>query len=232
MENYFNYEVIKRALANRKVRKAVNILVGLIAFLLLLWCIDIFTVPSHYRFVAPAADGQPSMYLTNHILPELHNKSQYGRPFEVVFSEQGINDVIARHIDVNSLQKAGMSDLSVSFEKDRILFVSKTTSHGFNFYPTIVLEPRTDEDGRFFLEVSKVQAGNSRIPFTSEIMKKKILESFDNLLKDSKHPGFVRALFNSGKAKPVFSVNRNRVSIEGITVKKNELTVRFMPQEN
>jgi hypothetical protein len=231
MENYFNYEAIKRALANRKVRKAVNILVGLTAFLLLLWCIDIFTVPGHYRVVVPPADGQPSQYLTNYILPELHNKSQYGRPFEVVFSEQGINDVIARHIDINSLQKAGMSDLSVSFKKDRILFVSKTTSHGFNFYPTIVLEPRTDKNGRFFLEVSKVQAGNSRIPFTSEIMKKKILESFDNLVEGSEDSNFVRALFDDDKAKPAFSINRNRVSVEGITVKNNELTVRFTPQD-
>src|SRR4030042_2285971 len=121
MKNYFNYEVIKRALANRKVRKTINISAGLIAVLFLLWFIGLFRTPKHYRVVKLSTDGQPSMYLTNHILPELHNKSQYGRPFEVVFSEQGINDVITRHIDADSLQEAGMSGLSISFEEGKIL---------------------------------------------------------------------------------------------------------------
>jgi len=232
MKNYFNYEVIKRTLARRKVRKTINILVGLIVFLLLLWCIEFFRAPAYYRAVELPADGQPSQYLTNYILPQLHNKSQYGRPFEIVFSEQGINDVIARHIDVNSLQKAGMSDLSVTFKEDKILFVSKMAYRGFDFYTTIVLKPSVDEDGRFFLEVSKVQAGKSRVPFASEIVKKKILKSFDNLLEDSKNSSFIRALFNDSKAMPVFSINRKKVSIEGITVKENELSARFVPQED
>lgn len=232
MENYFNYEVIKRTLANRKVRKTINISAGLITVLFLLWCIGLFKTPKYYRTVQLPTDGQPSMYLTNHILPELHNKSQYGRPFEVVFSEQGINDILARHIDADSLQKAGISDLSVSFEEDRILFVSKTTSGGFTFYPTIVLEPRTDKNGRFSLEVSKVQMGNSRVPLADKIIERKILESFDEALKGSKNPDFVKALFGDSMAKPVFSVNRNKVSIEGITVRKNEVTAHFVPQEN
>ncbi len=196
----------------------------------MLWCIGLFRTPAHYKVVELPADEQPSMYLTNYILPEFHNKSQYGRPFEVVFSEQGINDVIARHIDVNSLQKAGMSDVSVSFEEDRILFVSKMAHYGLDFYPTIVLEPSIDGNGQFFLEVSKVQAGNSRIPFADKIVEKKIIESFDSLLAGSKDSNFVRALFNNSKAKPVFSINRKKVSIEGITVKENELSARFVPQ--
>ncbi|MBN1788414.1 MAG: hypothetical protein JW806_08470 [Sedimentisphaerales bacterium] len=232
MKNNSNKGLIKRIRANRKVRKTLSISTGIVTVLVILWSIDLFMTPPNYRIVEPPADDQPSMYLTNYILPELNNKSQYGEPFEIVFSQQGINDVLMRHIDVNSMKEAGMSDLSVSFEEGRILFVSKTTVRGFTFYPTIVLKPRTDEHGKFFLELTRMQLGNSKVPFADKIIKEKILESFENLTEDSKDSDFVKALFNESQAKPVFSVNRNKVSVEGITVEKGRLTAYFMPQSD
>ncbi len=230
MENYFNYEKIKRGLKNLKDRRNIPLLVWLIIFLVLFWLIGLFSIPGHYKIIKPGSDGQVSQYLTNHILPELYNKSQYNQPFDLVVSEDGINDIIARQIDSNSLQRSGFSNLSVTFKRGRILLTGRTVYHGFSFVVTIVLKPYINKEGYFCPKVSKVQAGTSRIPFVAETMKRRVLYRLAGLSKDSGTADFVGMLFNSGKIEPVFSFNHRKLRIEKITVQNKQLTIQFLPE--
>ena len=231
MENYFIYEKIKQNLKSPKVKSAVVLSAGLIALLLVFWFVGLFRTPRYYRAVKPIAGEQVSQYLTNYILPELHNKSQYDQPFDLVLSEQGINDIIARHIDSNSLQQSGLSDLSVVFKKGRILLIGKTVYFGFDFIVTLVLKPGIDKKGQFFLCVSEVQAGSSRIPFIGEAVKRRILRELTDFLNENIADS-TEALLSSRRIEPVFSLNHRKLRIEKITIQDKELIVHFLsPQD-
>jgi hypothetical protein len=156
MKNYFNYEEVKQSIKTPQGRNTVILLVVLIILMCAYWFAGLFSTPGNYRAVKPITDGQVSQYLTNYILPELNNKSQYGQPFEMVFSEQGINDIIARQVDFNSLQRSGLSDLSVAFKRNRILLTGRTVYRGFNFIVTIVLKPYVNREGYLYFGASKV----------------------------------------------------------------------------
>ena len=228
MENYFIYEKIKQSLKNPKIKSVIVLSAGLIALLFVFWFVGLFRTPRYYRAVKPIAGEQVSQYLTNHILPELHNKSQYDQPFDLVLSEQGINDIIARHVDSNSLQQSGLSDLSVVFKKGRILLIGKTVYCGLDFIITIILKPYIDKEGYFFLKASKIQAGQSRVPFIGEAVKRKILRELTNFLNENIADS-TEALLNSRRIEPVFSLNHRRLRIDKITIRDKELMIHFLP---
>jgi hypothetical protein len=230
MEKYLDFEKVKQIPNIRKTKKAFEWLIGLVILLFIFWFTDIFKVPKNYRVVKPVTDGQVSQYLTNYILPQLHNKSQYGQPFDLVISEDGINDIIIRHIDANSLQRSNLSNLSVTFKKGRILLTGKTVYYNFDFIVTIVLKPYIDKKGYFFLGVSKIQAGQSRIPFAAGVAEKKVLGEFGSFLNNSDNADFIKVLFSGGKVEPVFYINRKKVRIEKMMVMDKELVIYFLPE--
>jgi hypothetical protein len=232
MENYFNYLKIKQSLKDPKVKTAAALSAGLIILLLVLWFVGLFRTPSYYRPVKPIADGNMSQYLTNYILPELNNKSQYGQPFDLVISEAGINDIIARHIDANSLRQANLSDLSVAFRKGRILLTGKTVYYGIDFIVTLVLKPYIDKEGYFLLKGSQIEAGQSRIPFAGEAVKRKVIEGLVRFINNLDIGDFNEASLDNRKIEPVFSINHRKHRIEKITVDEGKLTIYFLPQQN
>jgi hypothetical protein len=230
MENYFNYGKIKQYLKNPTVRTAITLSVWLLIFLFVFWLIRLFSVPRYYRTVKPVSDGQVSLYLTNYLLPELNNKSQYGQPFDLVISQDGINDIITRHIDANSLQQSGFSDLSVTFKKGRVLLTGKTSYWGFDFITTAVLRPYIDKKGYFHSGLSKILAGKSRIPFAVEILKRKILYKLASISDESDIGGVIGILFSGDKTEPVFTLNHTTLRIEKIKIRNREITVSFLTQ--
>jgi hypothetical protein len=148
----------------------------------------------------------------------------------MVFSEQGINDIIARQVDFNSLQRSGLSDLSVTFKHNRILLTGRTVYRGFNFIVTIVLKPYINREGSLYFGAAKVEVGESRIPFAAEAIKRKIVYSLAVPSSDSNTPNFTKMLFNSGKIEPVFSLNKQKLRIKEFTVQNKQLTIQFQPE--
>ena len=226
MENYFNYGKIRQGL---KSPEAKIVFAVFLIFLFLFWLTGLFKTPSNFRHVKPISDGNMSQYLTNYILPQLYNKLQYDQPFDLVISEPGLNDIIVRHIDANSLRRANLSDLSVTLKKGRILLTAKTAYYGFDFIMTLVLKPYIDKNGYFSLKKSQIEAGESLIPFAGDAVKRKIIEGLAGFFNNLKVSDFNEASFDA-KIEPVFSLNHQKHRIDKITVQDKELTIHFLPQ--
>jgi len=232
MKIYFNYERVKQVLKNPKARTIITLSEWLLIFLFLFWLIGLFSIPKHYREVKPVSDGQVSQYLTNHILPDMHNKSQYDQPFDIVFSEQGINDILIRHIDANSLKESNLSNVSVTFERNKILLTGRIVYHGFNFIVTIVLKPYINKEGYFLPGISKVRVGKSRIPFAAKAVKRKVLYGLAGFFKDPDTANFAGVLFSSDRIEPVFPFNHRKLRVEKITILDKEMVISFLPQQD
>lgn len=228
MKNYY-FNEIKRLLENHKVRKTIALIIGLAV---ILWFVGLFRTPAHYRIIRPPDDAYASRYLTNYILPQLLNKSQYNQPFDLVISETGINDIIVRHIDANSLRQLNLSNLSVAFTKGRVLLTGKTVYCGLDFIITIVLKPYINREGYFFLKVPKIQAGRSRIPFAVSAAKARILQELAGFLNNLDIADSTQALFNSRRIEPVFSINHRKLRIDKISIQNKELLIHFLPQQD
>lgn len=226
MENYFKNEKLRQSPKNSKIK--IFIAASLI-FLFLTWLIGLFETPSNFRPVRLASDANMSQYLTNYILPQLYNELQLNQPFNLSISQDGINDIIVRQIDVDTLKRANLSDFSVTFIKKMVLLTAKTKYSGFNFIMTLVLKPAIDKNGYFTLDNSQIYAGQSRIPYSSRAIKRKIVEGLTGFVNNLKINDFNQPLLDN-KIEPVFSLNRQKHRIDKITVLDNELVIHFQPQ--
>ena len=230
MENYFTRDTIKRILKDREVRKTILLLACAVVLLIAFWFVGLFKQPRHYKTVRPSTDNHISQYLSNYIVPQIHNKSQYDQPFDLVISEAGVNDIIAAQIDANSLKRSNISDLSVTFKPGKIYLTGKTTYAGFDFVITMILKPYIDSQGRLFINASKIQAGKSRIPFAAEAVKRKILYELAGISGDADTAAVFASLLASDGIKPEFSINHRKLCVDEIAVRDQNLLLHFNPQ--
>lgn len=228
MEKKLNNKSIKKILKDPKFR-IIFVCVIIFVFLLFVnWFMGIFKTPAHFRTVEFIDDHQVSQYLTNVILPEFYNKSQLGTPFEIELSEEGINDILARHIDDKSLKRAGFSDVSITFKKGRILLTSKTKYQNHDFIITAVLRPLVDKKG-FNAGLTEIQAGTSNIPFAKELLREKVLYEIADSSADANFVSYAGLLFSDNRIEPEFSFHHRNLKVEKITVEDQKLIIRFLP---
>lgn len=232
MKNYFQNKGINLKKTDLNIKTIIGLAVAVFIVLCIVWFVGIFLTPKNYRIVRPINSELVSPYLTNYILPQLYNKSQYGRPFDFEISQDGINDIIARHADSNSLEEAGLSDLSVTFKLGRILLTGKTDYHGFDFIVTMVLRPKIDRNGQFSLNGSKFRLGGSPMPFMAGAVEEKIINRLERHFKESKNAGFIKSLLNDSKVTPVFKINHSKLRIEKIIALDKKLIIHFSPQQD
>ncbi|MDD5135414.1 MAG: hypothetical protein PHP01_08400 [Phycisphaerae bacterium] len=232
MKNYFHNKGINLKKTSFNKKTIISLTLAILIVLCILWFVGIFMTPKNFRVVNPINSELVSPYLTNYILPHLYNKSQYDQPFDFEISQDGINDIIARHTDSNGLEKAGLSDLSVSFRPGRILLTGKTHYHGFDFIVTMVLKPRIDRKGQFSLNGSKFRLGDSPMPFIARAVEEKIANRLEQYFKDSKNAGFIKSLLDSGKVTPAFKINNSKLRVEKIIALDKKLIIHFLPQQD
>jgi len=235
MENYS--EKIKASEPTRQrrglyVKRASLFVLAFIIFLIALWIIDLFKTPADFRIVRPVEGEQVSLYLSNYIMPRLHNESQYGEPFDLELSQAGINEILARHIDPNTMAKAGLSDLTTCFKDDEILFTARTNYKGFNFIVSMAIEPKIDAAGKLLLDADNFQVGRSSMPFAAEMIKEKIIAALCENFKAGKTDEFINVVLRTGTIDPVFKINSSKLRIEKITVQNEELIIHFLPEHN
>lgn len=214
----------------RYIKKASLFISAFIIFLIILWIIDLFKTPAYFRKVKPLHGEQVSLYLSNYIMPELYNKSQYDKPFDLVLSQAGINEIIIRQIDPNVLAKAGLSDLTTRFKDDEIVLTAKTNYKGFDFIVSMTIEPKIDKQGKLLLNAEDFQIGRSSLPFAAEMIRKKIIADLGQNFKTEKNDEFFNAILSEGKIDPIFQINHSKLRVEKIDVQDQNLVLRFNPQ--
>jgi hypothetical protein len=199
-----------------------------IFFLLGIWIIGLFRTPAYFRTVQIIDDNQISQYLSNVILPQFYNKSQIPEPFEIVFEQEGINEIISRHIKAEDLKRWGFSDISITFISGRVLLVGKTKYHGFDFIVTAVFKPDINEKG-FNAGLKTIKAGISEIPFGPKILSDRILYKLAGGGWQSDAVHYAGVLFSDNRMPAEFKFDHRNIKIKKISVENEKLIITFLP---
>lgn len=211
------------------LRKILGIFVLFLLFVFGIWFAGLFRTPSHFRTVPILDQNEISQYLSNVILPQFYNKSQLPQPFDLVLSQDGVNDIIARQIDTKSLKKQGVSDIGITFKRGKILLCAKTKYHSHNFIVTAIFKPYICEKG-FNAGLSKIQVGTSRIPFAASIIRDRLLYQLANLGPESDIVNYVGVLLSDNKITPEFSFNHRKIKIQKILIEEQRMIIGFLPE--
>jgi hypothetical protein len=208
----------------------VDLAVAAIIFALLLYR------PGRYK---PADFGsgsdrrkEVSLYLTNNLLPAIHNGSQYREPFELVVTQKGINDIIIRGNWPMESEGVLLYAPAVLFVPGTVVLMGTVDVKGVEFVVTIELEPKINEQGFLNLHVGKMKVGAMNITPLAKMMAKKMYMQRINALDvdtEAVQTKIAASLLNDEPFEPVFRIDDNRVRIEKITVAKEKLLLRLVP---
>ena len=191
--------------------------------------------PGRYVPHGPSGGKQVSQYLTNELLPQLYNGVQRGEPFDLVMSEDGINDVIARSKWPKESEGAEILAPQVFFVPDGAVIMGSVVMKGLEFIVTVELRPAFDANGLLNLHIVQIKVGAMNLTPIARITAKKMYAQHlaesevdtENIL--AKIAG---SLLNGEPFEPIFEVEKKEVRIEKISITQGKLTARLIPLRN
>jgi hypothetical protein len=191
--------------------------------------------PGRYIPHGPSAGKQVSQYLTNELLPQLYNGVQLGEPFDLVMSEDGINDVIARSKWPKESEGSKILTPQVFFVPDGAVIIGSVVMKGIEFIVTVELRPVFDANGLLNLNVEQVKIGAMNITVVARIVARKMYTqqlATTEVDTEDIQAKIAGSLLNDEPFEPVFEVEKKEVRIEKISITQGKLTARLIPLRN
>lgn len=188
--------------------------------------------PAYYKPLDSANSIEVSLYLTNELLPELYNGAQRQEPFNLVVTQSGINDIVARFKWPQDFGIVRVSAPVVFFAPGSIVLMGTVVLKGAEFVGTVVAEPSLDTEGLLNLQVVSVKIGAVDITPLAGVLARRICQQrFADKDIDTKDLlAKIEASLLIGKAfEPVFKVEDKKVRVEKITIEQKKLTIRLVP---
>jgi len=176
--------------------------------------------------------GQVSPYLTNELSPKFYNNTQRGKPFELVVTQKGINDIIARFNWPREAEGILLYAPAVLFVPGAVVLMGTADVKGVEFVITIELEPKINEQRLLNLHVGKMKVGAMNITPLAKMMAKKMYTQRINALDvdtEAVQTKIAASLLNDEPFEPVFEIDDKKVRIEKITIAKEKLLLRLVP---
>lgn len=206
------------------------ILVVLAVFLVVVIILSamLFHRPSYYQPLDVAEKGVVSAYLTNQLLPEFYNGVQYQEPFDIVVSQNGINDVVARFNWPKKFGSISVSGPAVFFTPETLVVMGTVSVEGTELVATIIARPEIDAEGLLNLRVSSVRLGAVDITLIAKVLVGDLYQR-QTSRKDSFGDKAVRSILYDEPFDPVFEIEDKKVRLRKITLEPQKLTLRFDP---
>ena len=185
--------------------------------------------PSYYVPSAVVDDNKVSPYLSHILLPEVYNGLEAGEAFEIVLTEEGVNDIIVRLGWPKVKGSLSFSVPQVFFKADKIIIASPVKFKGVELMATALIKPGIDQDGLLGLPIKKIKLGAVWFTIAGKSIAKRAL----NRQIDGMNPGWgdfgrlvVGALFDNEDFEPVFDIEANKkIRVQRIIVEQGKLTI-------
>ncbi len=188
--------------------------------------------PGRYIPHGPSAGKEVSQYLTNELLPQFYNGAQQGEPFDLVMSEDGINDVIAHSKWPKESGGARILAPQVFFVPDNVVVMGPVVMKGFEFMVTVELMPVFDANGLLNLHVAQIKVGAMNLTPIARITARKMYSqrlATTEVDTENIRAKIAGSLLNDEPFEPIFEVEKKQVRIEKIKITQGKLTARLIP---
>jgi hypothetical protein len=188
--------------------------------------------PAYYKPLDYAHSKEVSLYLTHELLPELYNGAQLQEPFNLVVTQSGINDIVARFEWPKEFSSIRFSAPMVFFVPGSIVLMGTVFLEGAEFVGTVVAEPGLDTEGLLNLQVVSVKIGAVDITPLARVLARRICQqqfAAAGIGAENLQAQVAASLLDGEPFKPVFKIEDKKVRVEKITIEQKKLTIRLVP---
>lgn len=214
----------------RKLTLAILVVILIVIIALLLAT----SVPTQYQPATPQNNKQVSPYLTHQLAPDVFNKIQLDKPFELIVSQDGINDIIARGQWPQTHGSTTFSAPAMIFEPDRILVMATIDLAKYSLVITVILHPAIDDTGLLALNIKNIKAGKLDItPFGKQLTSMIITDQLKSVTADQQQflQGLSDAIIQNKPFDPTFEIYEKNLKITKLEITNQKATLTFTPQK-
>ncbi|MGD0571892.1 MAG: hypothetical protein ABSB11_02590 [Sedimentisphaerales bacterium] len=188
--------------------------------------------PKYYAPLRIADQSQISVYLSNYLMPTVYNNSQLDDPFEVVITEEGLNDIIARWRQPVKFNSITFTDPQAIFTQNQIIFMATAKTRFANPILTIRITPAINSFSQLNIHVDGVSLGAAGITTLTKSIGNKAFT--DWLAFTGTEPNDIvaqvcRSLLNDEPFDPVFKIGDKSLRICKIKLEKKKITALLLP---
>jgi hypothetical protein len=161
---------------------------------------------------------------------------QKGRPFELVISQSGLNDIISEEFHSQDFGDLLFSDPYIIFSEQSILLMGTLAYEGVSSVVSITALPVMNSDGKINMNIQSVRLG--MVPVTTLVTKlaQKVLDdnrsSFEG---DEKAEENVQAIIHNDPFDPIFLFSTEYceywVRISKFSIEQGSLKLTLLPEE-
>jgi len=176
--------------------------------------------------------GEVSQYLTHELSPRIYNGAQRGEPYDVVITEEGVNEIVAGWGWPKMSNGVMLHSPAVLFRTGSVLLMGTADVKGAEFVITIKIEPGIDAEGLMKFPVTTVKVGAMNVtPLAKMTANKMYSQRLAELPvdQDSFQTKIVQSLINGTPFEPVFEVDKKKVRIKSIEVMQKKLIAHLIP---
>ncbi len=210
----------------------VCVFVVLFAFLLAVLFAFLLHKPGYYSPPVVISDCQVSPYLSNILAPQFYNSVQRQEPFDLILTEEAINDIIVRGEWPKKTDGITFSAPQVYFVSNKIILTGAIGIKGIELVVTMVGESKIDEQGFLNLPIEKVKVGALSVTalakaITSEIYRRHLADS--DAETETIENRIIATLLGNVGFEPIWEIDNRKVRINHIDSKPEKLTISFVP---
>ena len=217
----------------RYVLKLTLLILATVAVVLTAAAVLLLHKPSDFEQPQPVDDKQVSKYLTHVISQDLYNGAQQGEPFDLVVTEEGISDIIARSGWPKQVAEASFAVPEVKFEPDGIQLRGIVNLDSVELFVVIEGTGYVNRQGLLHLEVTKVKIGAVTVTAVAKLVAAAIYAgeaSQRNLQEDHWQTKIMAALLKDEPFEPVFKIDEAKVRIQKVKIESGKITIHFVPE--
>ncbi|HEC02340.1 MAG TPA: hypothetical protein ENI81_02290 [Phycisphaerales bacterium] len=176
--------------------------------------------------------GQVSPYLTHELSPQIYNGAQREKPFNLVITQEGINEIVASWGWPKMSHGVMLHSPAVLFKAGSVLLMGTADLKGAELIVTIKIEPQIDDEGMLSFRVTKVKVGAMNItPLARVTAERMYAQKVAGLPIDREafQTKIAESLLNGAPFDPVFKVDGRKLRIATIAVERQRLVARLVP---
>lgn len=203
---------------------AVGVLTGI--------CILFWYTPRAYQPV----QVKQTLYLTHELGPAFHNQVQLEKPFELIVSQTGLNEIIAQEFESEAFGEFSFSDPHIIFSDQSIVLMGTLAYKGISSVLSITAFPAMDATGKIDLNIQSVRLG--MVPVTTlitSLAQKAFDDNRDCFEDDPQAEKMVQAIIRKEPFDPTFPFSTEyceyQVRISEFSVEQGYLKLTLLPKE-
>ena len=189
--------------------------------------------PGAYQPVGVENPEQVSVYLTHELGPDFFNQVQQNKPFELIVSQAGLNDIASQCHWPQQFGDMSFADPYVTFSNQSILLMGTLTYKGVSSVVSITAFPTMNSDGKIDMNIQSVRLG--MVPVTT-LVTKLAQKAFDDnrscFESDPKAAENVQAIIHNEPFDPVFWFPDYWVRISKFAIEQGVLKLTLLPEQS